>query len=153
MRVVTACTAGAGQPCAGLRIVVADDEAPIRLVVAAAFRARGAAVVEARTGAEALAAIQRGAPDLLVTDFQMPDMSGAELCRAVRADPRFASTPIIMLTARAHRLDTGTNGPVGFDMLLSKPFSVRDLLANAIMLLEQRRAGEPPASRPGGMAA
>jgi CheY-like chemotaxis protein len=97
-------------------VLVADDHAEVRLLVSLAL-ARGAlAVVEAGDGDAALALARRVRPTLAVLDVQMPGPDGIEVCRALKADPRTAAAPVIILTA-------------GADAFVAKPFSPAALLA------------------------
>ncbi len=123
-----------GNTLAGRRIVVADDEPHLTQILAFNLGRAGAAVTTARNGAEALAAARRLAaegarPDLLITDYQMPVMNGCDLCRALKADPATADMPVLMLTARGHKLSPAELGATNVRRLMSKPFSTADLLA------------------------
>lgn len=127
------------------RLVVADDEHHIRTVVAAKMRSAGFEVVEARDGAEALEACFRTLPDLVVTDLQMPLMSGLELCMRLKLDARTASTPVVMLTARGYILDEGQLSQTNIRELMSKPFGAKELLRRvqaALGMGEGERASE-----------
>ena len=110
------------------RIVVADDEHHIRAVVAAKLRGAGFEVFEARDGAEALELALEHRPDLLVTDLQMPLMSGLELCLRLKVDQRTAGVPVVMLTARGYILDQGQIDETNIRELMSKPFAAKELL-------------------------
>jgi len=113
----------------GQTIVVADDEAPIRLVVGDKLRSAGYRVVEARDGEEALDAVRRGGVSAVITDLQMPHMNGLELCLAMREDPRTAEIPALLLTARGHVLSDEMLAKTNIKRVMSKPFGVRELLA------------------------
>ena len=89
------------------RILVVDDEAHIVQVVALKFRNAGLEVETASDGDEALALVRRTPFDLVVTDLQMPTMSGIELARAMAADATLARIPVLLLTARGHLLREG----------------------------------------------
>ena len=124
------------------RILVVDDEAHIVQVVAIKLRNAGLAVETASDGDEALAMLRRGWFDLVVTDLQMPVMSGIELARAMAADPALARIPVLMLTARGHLLREGEADSANIARVVHKPFSPRGLLADVMELLEtSRRAG------------
>ena len=124
------------------RVLVVDDEAHIVQVVALKFRNAGLEVETAGDGDEALAALRRSPFDLVVTDLQMPVMSGIELARAMSADAALARIPVLMLTARGHLLREGEADSANITRVVHKPFSPRGLLAEVIELLEEsRRAG------------
>lgn len=110
-------------------IVIADDEAPIRLVVGDKLRSAGFTVVEARDGEEALELVRKHCPSGVVTDLQMPYMNGLELAMAMKADAATANTPVLLLTARGHVLSNDMLAQTNIKRVMSKPFSVRDLLA------------------------
>ncbi|MEY5060705.1 MAG: Alkaline phosphatase synthesis transcriptional regulatory protein PhoP, partial [Planctomycetota bacterium] len=119
-----------------------DDEAHIVQVVALKFRNAGLEVETASDGDEALALVRRTPFDLVVTDLQMPTMSGIELARAMAADSKLASIPVLMLTARGHLLREGEADSANIARVVHKPFSPRGLLADVMELLEtSRRAG------------
>ena len=124
------------------RILVVDDEAHIVQVVALKFRNAGLEVETAGDGDEALALVRRTPFDLVVTDLQMPTMSGIELARAMAADAALARVPVLMLTARGHLLREGEADSANIARVVHKPFSPRGLLADVVELLEEsRRAG------------
>jgi CheY-like chemotaxis protein len=111
------------------KILVADDESHILNVVSLKLRNAGFTVVTARDGQEALELAQSEHPDLLITDYHMPQLSGIELCQKLKQDPATANIPAIMLTARGYHLEPGDTEQSGILRMLSKPFSPRQLLA------------------------
>ena len=119
--------AGAVAP-GGRTILVADDETHILNVVSLKLRNAGYEVLTASDGQEALDLARERHPDLLITDFHMPVLSGLELCRRLKQDPRTAGIPAIMLTARGYHLDEQDTRTSGIRRMLSKPFSPRHLL-------------------------
>lgn len=122
------------------RILVVDDEAHIVQVVALKFRNAGLDVDTAGDGDEALAMLEGGRYDLVVTDLQMPVMSGIELARAMAARSALARIPVLMLTARGHLLREGEADSANIARVVHKPFSPRGLLADVIELLAQARS-------------
>lgn len=110
-------------------ILVADDESHILNVVSLKLTNAGYAVVTAADGQEALDLATARRPDLLITDYHMPMLSGIELCQRLRANPATAGVPTIMLTARGYSLDPADTERSGILKMLSKPFSPRHLLA------------------------
>jgi CheY-like chemotaxis protein len=110
-------------------ILVADDETHILNVVSLKLRNAGFRVICARDGQEALEMAQQEMPDLLITDHNMPRMTGLELCQQLRADARFAKMPAIMLSARGFQLEDRDTAASGIVRMISKPFSPRELLS------------------------
>jgi DNA-binding response OmpR family regulator len=120
-------------------ILVADDESHIVNVVSLKLRNAGFRVLTASDGQEALEVAGTEKPDLLITDYHMPRLSGIELCRRLKQDPRTATIPAIMLTARGYHLEEQDHSDHGILEMMSKPFSPRHLLATVNQVLE--RAG------------
>jgi CheY-like chemotaxis protein len=110
-------------------ILVADDETHILHVVSLKLRNAGFNVLTARDGQEALELAQQEKPDLIITDYHMPQLSGLELCQRLKQDPATTSIPAIMLTARGYTLEPGDTEQSGILRMLSKPFSPRQLLS------------------------
>ena len=117
------------------RILVADDESHIVLVVSLKLRNAGFEVLTAADGEEAAELCLSERPDLLITDYQMPLMTGLELCRKLRLDERTKSIPAIMLTARGFDIEPQEMIDAGIAAFLAKPFSPRELLARVNDLL------------------
>ncbi len=112
-------------------IVVADDETHIRLVVAEKLRSAGYTVHEARDGEEALDLARQHNPDAIITDLQMPYMSGLELCLRLAEEAKAAGVeppPAVLLTARGHILEPEQLSQTGIKRVIGKPFGVRDLV-------------------------
>lgn len=134
------------------RLVVADDETHIRLVVAEKFRAAGHVVFEARDGEEALDLVREHRPDAIITDLQMPYMSGLELCERVAQDAAAENrTPpsAVLLTARGHILEPDQLQRTVIRRVIGKPFGVRDLLDYVQTQLLGRAPAKPdPSSVP-----
>src|SRR6267378_5740593 len=110
-------------------ILVADDESHILHVVSLKLRNAGYIVITARDGQEALELALAEPPDLLITDYHMPQLSGLELCRRLKQKPSTSRVPAIMLTARGYDLEPADTQSSGILRMLSKPFSPRQLLA------------------------
>lgn len=109
--------------------LIADDEAPIRMVVAEKLRSSGYEVMDASDGEEALEKALARRPDIIVTDLQMPYMSGLEFAQKVAADSRTANVPVILLTARGHVLEPAQLATTGIRKVMAKPFSARELVS------------------------
>jgi DNA-binding response OmpR family regulator len=111
------------------RILVVDDEAHIVHVVSLKLRNAGFEVRTASDGDEALVMLCEEPAMLVVTDLQMPTMTGVELARAMAARPSLAAIPVLMLTARGHLLGEGEASGSNIARVVHKPFSPRALLA------------------------
>ena len=119
------------------RILIADDEPNIVVSLEYLMKREGHAVSVARDGREALAAIRRDRPDLVLLDVMMPAMSGFDICQAVRADPALADVRILMLTAKGRDTDLAKGTALGADAYMTKPFSTQELAARVRELLER----------------
>jgi two-component system phosphate regulon response regulator PhoB len=109
-------------------ILLAEDDPDIRHLVAYKLRASGFEVVEAPDGLAALREARREAPDLVLLDVRMPQLSGLDVCRELRTGPRTEGIPIIILTARARPQDLEQAYAAGATDYIVKPFSPRDLV-------------------------
>ncbi|MFQ5415519.1 MAG: response regulator [Myxococcota bacterium] len=123
------------------RILVVDDEPDLLELVRINLTQAGYEVETAVDGRSALASVRRSAPDLIVLDLMLPDISGTEVCRALRADANFASLPIIMLTARADEVDRVVGFELGADDYVTKPFSPRELALRVQAVLRRPSGG------------
>ena len=121
-------------------ILVADDESHILHVVSLKLRNAGYRVVTARDGQEALELAQQEKPDLLITDYHMPQLSGLELCQKLKQGEATCRIPAIMLTARGYHLEPADTEKSGILRMLSKPFSPRQLLITVNEVLERKAA-------------
>ena len=110
------------------KVLVADDEIHIRRVVALKLRNNGFDVVLAENGKEAFKLACSEKPDIVVTDYQMPAMTGLELIEALRANAGTANVPVIMLTARNFAIEDDVKEKLRISECLSKPFSPKELL-------------------------
>ena len=119
----------------GKKIVVVDDEAHIRHIVSMKLRNAGFEVLTASDGEEALELCNSEKPDLLITDYQMPLLSGLELCQKLRASEATREIPVVMLTARGFDLDPSETAQTGIAAVMSKPFSPREVLERVNQLL------------------
>ena len=117
------------------RIVFCEDEEQIRKVIALSMRSTAHAIEITTSGREALAAIERLAPDLIVTDVTMPEMTGFALAAAIRARPSFRHIPILFMTALVQRGEIAEFASRGAAASLAKPFSPSDLRATIDALL------------------
>jgi len=122
------------------QVLIVEDERPIREMIAFGLKRAGFEVSEAEDCRTARAALADKRPDLVLIDWMLPDMSGLELARALKRDRETREVPIIMLTARAEEGDKVAGLEGGADDYITKPFSVRELLARVRAVM--RRADE-----------
>ena len=107
-------------------ILVVEDETTLRETLVDALEVEGFRVVAAADGREALARFRADQPDLVLLDVMLPELSGVEVCRIIRAE---SSVPIVMLTAKDSELDKVVGLELGADDYVTKPFSLRELSA------------------------
>lgn len=119
------------------KALVVDDEIHIVQVVAIKLRNNGFDVTTAENGAVALEAVERDKPDVIVTDFQMPVMTGVEFVENLRKNPETVDIPVIMLTARGFAIEDERKEELNISACLSKPFSPRELLQSVEEVLVQ----------------
>jgi two-component system KDP operon response regulator KdpE len=125
-----------------LRILIVDDEVPIRRYLRVALGAQGYTVLEAAGGEEALNAVATGRPDLIILDLGLPDIDGVEVARRLR---EWSQTPIIILSVREAERDKIAALDAGADDYLVKPFGTGELMARirVVMRHQTHGAGEP----------
>jgi DNA-binding response OmpR family regulator len=124
-----------------MKLLVADDDADLRELIAFTLAQAGYLVIKAADGGAALRRFEEESADLVVLDINMPVLSGFQVCEAIRARSR---VPVMMLTVRGEEEDLVRALGLGADDYLTKPFSPRTLLARVRALL--RRAGMEPAA-------
>ena len=123
------------------KILVCDNEPPLRALVRATLDESRYEVIEAQDGDEALWVTREHRPDLIVLDMMMPGRSGLEVVEELRRDPELAQTPVVMLTARAQSSDREAVVSAGADRFLAKPFSPVELISVVDELLDDRAGG------------
>ena len=119
-----------------MRVLVVEDEAPIRRVVVAYLQREGFQVSEAADGLQAVELAREVSPEVIVLDLGLPGIDGVEVCRQVRT---FSDAYVVMLTARAEEIDKLIGLSVGADDYLTKPFSPRELVARVRAMLRRPR--------------
>jgi len=129
------------------RILVVEDEPDIAALIAYQLTREGYRVETASTGVDALSAVRREVPALMVLDRMLPGIGGDEVLRTLRGDPATRPMPVLFLTAKREQEDRIRGLELGADDYLSKPFSPRELVLRVSAIL--RRASEP-APAPGG---
>ena len=137
------------QSPAGLpRVLIVEDEQDIALLIKHALDRAGETAAEiVNSGDAALRRITEEPPDLVLLDLNLPVISGTEVCRIMRARPATANIPVIILTARSSESDRVAGLDLGADDYVTKPFSLRELLARVRAVLRRRPQGPnaPPA--------
>ncbi len=125
-------------------MLVVEDEPDIRALIVHHLQRDGFVCRTAATGAEALRDARASLPDLIVLDLMLPEVDGLEVCRRLRADPRTAQVPVIMLTARADEVDRIVGLELGADDYVVKPFSPKELVARVRAVLRRARGAAEP---------
>ncbi len=120
------------------KVLVVDDEIHIVYVVAIKLRNNGYEVISAENGADAFKLACEEKPDIIVTDFQMPVMTGLELVEKLRDDEQTRDIPVIMLTARGFAVADERKKDLQISQFLSKPFSPKELLRSIEDILHQK---------------
>ncbi|MCY1138974.1 response regulator [Actinoplanes sp. Pm04-4] len=121
-------------------VLVADDDADIRDLVAFKLEQAGFEVIAVEDGQTAVEQARSRQPTLAVLDVSMPGLSGIDVCRMLRAEPATAGILIIMLTARVQEQDVEGGFSAGADDYVTKPFSPRELVSRIQALLSRARA-------------
>ncbi len=117
------------------RILITDDEANILLSLEFLMKQAGYEVDTANDGDEALAAIARNRPDLMLLDVMMPRKNGYEVCEAVRSNPENNGITIVMLTAKGRDIEREKGLSLGADDYITKPFSTQEVTTKVRELL------------------
>lgn len=120
------------------KILIVDDEPNILISLEFLMKREGYEVILARDGQEAIDAIARERPDLVLLDVMMPVKSGFDACHEVRADEAVRDTIIVMLTAKGRDTDIAKGMALGADAYMTKPFSTRELVEKVSELLRGR---------------
>jgi DNA-binding response OmpR family regulator len=119
------------------KILIVDDEQNIVTSLEFLMKREGFQVEVANDGESALRKLAELLPDLVLLDVMMPKKSGFEVCQAIRANPGWKATKVIMLTAKGRETEMAKGLALGADAYMTKPFSTRDLIARVRKLLEE----------------
>jgi DNA-binding response OmpR family regulator len=122
-----------------VRILIVDDEPSIVIPLEYLMQREGYEVTTATDGEAALQAVAERVPDLVILDVMLPRMSGFDVCRALRSDPRHGRLRILMLSAKGRESEVSKGLALGADAYVTKPFSTRELVVRVRQLL----GGEP----------
>jgi two-component system, OmpR family, phosphate regulon response regulator PhoB len=126
-------------------ILIVDDERDLLTLLDFNLRQEGFRTILAATGTEALQELHRQVPDLVLLDLMLPDVSGTDVCRSVKSDPRTKQVPVVMLTAKGEEIDKVVGFELGADDYVTKPFSVRELVLRLRAVLRRGAGPRPPA--------
>ncbi len=121
------------------KILVVDDEPDVTALLAYHLKAAGHSVQALNDPKRALGLAKEFRPDLVILDVMMPDLSGLEICRALRADPNFKDVPVVFLTARTEENDRISGLEGGADDYVCKPFSTKELMLRVQSILRRRK--------------
>jgi len=117
------------------KVLVVDDDDDIRFLIAYKLTSAGYDVTLASDGTRGLDAARREHPDLILLDWMMPEMSGVEVCTALKAEPANQDTPVILITARSQPADIERGFAAGATDYVLKPFLPSELLARVTAIL------------------
>lgn len=132
------------------RILIIEDEASFSDAVSFMLDKEGFDVRVETTGTDGLAAFERDGADLILLDLMLPGMSGTDVCKAIRLK---SAVPVIMLTAKDSEIDKVLGLEIGADDYITKPFSMRELVARVRAVLRRRTDLEPVVTSPTALAA
>ena len=121
------------------KIFIVEDEKPIMTLIKYNLEKEGYKVSSSENGEEALKEIKESAPDLVLLDWMLPNLSGIEICKQLKKSAQYKSIPIIMLTAKGEEEDKVRGLNVGADDYVTKPFSYPELLARIEALLRRSK--------------
>ena len=124
------------------QVLVVDDNEDSLRIISTVLQGASYEVQLARSGKEALSAIEAGLPDAILLDIMMPEMSGIEVLERLRSSPRGARVPVILLTAKSQDEDVISGYQYGADYYITKPFTPKQLLYGIRLVLGQEK---PPA--------
>ena len=123
------------------KVLIVDDEKDIVDLVAYNLSRNGYETITAHDGNDALESAAKNAPDLIILDLMLPGIDGTEVARRLKADPRTTNIPIVMLTAKGEETDVVVGLTLGADDYVTKPFSMKVLLARVGSVLRRLEVG------------
>ncbi|KOA20503.1 alkaline phosphatase synthesis transcriptional regulatory protein PhoP [Clostridium homopropionicum DSM 5847] len=121
------------------KILIVDDEEHIRELIKFNLENNGYKTICASDGIEALKIAKKELPQLILLDLMLPGMDGYDVCKEIRKDNSISNTPVIMITAKGEELDKILGLELGADDYLTKPFSIRELIARAKAVLRRTK--------------
>ena len=129
------------------KILIVDDEKDIVDLISYNLEKEGFSTAKAYDGETSIELIKTQKPDLMILDLMLPKMNGLDVCRSIRNNPKTVSLPIIMLTAKSDDVDKIIGLEVGADDYVTKPFSIKELIARVRSILRRLKEGEKYASK------
>jgi two-component system phosphate regulon response regulator PhoB len=118
-------------------ILVVEDEKSISTLIQYNLEKEGFKVHTSETGEEGFEQIKKNLPDLVLLDWMLPDLSGIDICKQIKKDPKLKSIPVIMLTAKSEEADKIRGFETGADDYVTKPFSTKELMLRVHALLKR----------------
>ena len=118
------------------KVLVVDDDPPLRKLARACLEAMGLEVVEASCGRSAIAQLEAAPPALVCLDLTLPELSGYEVCEHMRSSPRLQRVPVLMMSARSHPVDRAYAEEAGAAAYLTKPFTSQTFVTSVRALLD-----------------
>ena len=126
------------------KILIVDDEQDITDLITYNLEREGFSAIKAFNGDKVFAIIKSQKPDLIILDLMLPGMNGLDICKGIRANPDTAHLPVIMLTAKGDEVDKIIGLEIGADDYMTKPFSVKELVARVRTILRRvQERGKP----------
>jgi len=125
------------------KILIVEDESDLIKLLKYNLEKEGFRVNYASDGSIALAEVRRDPPDLVILDLMLPGLDGLEVCRQLRRSDRFVKTPVLILSARGEEADRVVGLELGADDYVTKPFSMREMIARVRALLRRNETGSP----------
>ena len=125
------------------KILIVEDESDLIKLLKYNLEKEGFRVNYASDGSIALAEVRRDPPDLVILDLMLPGLDGLEVCRQLRRSDRFVKTPVLILSARGDEADRVVGLELGADDYVTKPFSMREMIARVRALLRRNDTGSP----------
>ena len=129
------------------KILIVDDEKDIVDLISYNLEKEKFSTIKAYDGETALKLVKTQKPDLMILDLMLPNVNGLDVCRAIRHNPETVGLPIIMLTAKSDEVDKIIGLEVGADDYVTKPFSIKELIARVRSILRRLKEGEKYASK------
>lgn len=127
----------------GHKVLVVDDDPAILRLLNQSLELEGYSVSTATDGEEALAELPRSEPDVVVLDVMMPKLNGFDVLERIRRDPKTATLPVILLTAKSSKEDVWEGWQRGVDYYMTKPFDIDELLRFISYVIEGGEQGPP----------
>ncbi len=129
------------------KILIVDDEKDIADLISYNLEREGFPTIKAFHGDKVLAIIKAQKPDLMILDLMLPGTNGLDICKGVRANPDIAHLPLIMLTAKSDEVDKIIGLEIGADDYITKPFSVKELIARVRTILRRVQEREKSSTK------